>query len=229
MGACPRHISAVSLLAVAFALAEPVLGQTDGQPVETLPGFKSNNVYHDFGSVDHVNVYSGDPGIVIPLGPEYPLSPGLTWQLRATYSSKFWTLCNDEGTGKTFAYINGYPTLGVGWGLHLGFVYKSDPSAVPPQGGVYVSPTTGRHDFFDDVTGTISKDGSGLRKSGNGLPQYTVEFPDGTSTYSGTNISAQGRTPKRRGSRTVRSRTASAPPTISATRSDTSTTILAGA
>jgi hypothetical protein len=38
------------------------------QPDETLPGFKPNDVIGG-GPVDHVNVYSGDTGIVLPLGP----------------------------------------------------------------------------------------------------------------------------------------------------------------
>src|SRR5262249_20759086 len=59
------------------------------QPDETLPGFKPDNVYHA-GGVDNVNVFSGDPNVVVPLGPEYPLGPGNTWQLKAYYSVKFW-------------------------------------------------------------------------------------------------------------------------------------------
>src|ERR1700737_286282 len=55
----------------------------NGQPDETLPGFTSGSVFHSSG-VDNVNVFSGDPGIVIPLGPSYTLSGGYTWQLKAS-------------------------------------------------------------------------------------------------------------------------------------------------
>jgi hypothetical protein len=51
------------------------------QPPDTLPGFKPNNVLESRG-IDNVNPFSGDPGIVVPLGPEYPLSAGNSWQLK---------------------------------------------------------------------------------------------------------------------------------------------------
>jgi RHS repeat-associated protein len=144
MAACPhRRALAVSLFAIAFALAGPLLGQTDyDQPDETLPGFKATNVYHDFGSVDHVNIFSGDTGVVIPLGPEYPLSQGLSWQLKAYHSAKMWNYDAICYGGFGHAVVTGYPTLGAGWNLDLGHV-----GATRNQGWFYQAPDGGRHTF----------------------------------------------------------------------------------
>ncbi|HUM01623.1 MAG TPA: hypothetical protein VL084_05015, partial [Thermoanaerobaculia bacterium] len=159
------------VLSAPFLLAGlPLLAGT-GQPDETLPGFKSQQVYQ-VGGVDHVNLFSGDVGIVIPLGPEYPLSPGLAWQLKATYSSKIWTLDTVElpgGGERRYAYVAGFPTLGVGWSLHAGFV--DDQS--------WVSPASGRHVFPSASGISVSRDGSGLRRTGDIASGYTIELPDG--------------------------------------------------
>jgi RHS repeat-associated protein len=160
------------VLSAPFILAGlPLLAGT-GQPDETLPGFKSRQVYQA-GGLDHVNLFSGDVGIVIPLGPEYPLSPGLAWQLRATYSSKIWTfdtVALPGGGESRFAYISGYPTLGVGWSLHAGYVDDQ----------YWISPGTGRHVFPSASGISVSKDGSGLRRTGDITSGYTIELPDGT-------------------------------------------------
>ncbi len=34
-----------------------------------------------------MNIFSGDPGVVAPLGPEYALGAGVSWQVRAYYSA----------------------------------------------------------------------------------------------------------------------------------------------
>ncbi len=170
-----RKLSSV-VLATPLILAGLPLTAGTTQPDETLPGFKANQV-HQSGGVDHVNLFNGDPGIVIPLGPEYPLSHGLSWQLRATYTSKFWTFHEMETVpGLRWAYVSGFPTLGIGWGLHLGYVNAE---------GAYVSPTGARHYFlYDFATGYwVSRDGSGLRRTGSTATGFIVEFPDGTKQF----------------------------------------------
>jgi len=71
------------------------------QPDETLPGFRPQNVLEARG-IDNVNPFSGDVGIVLPLGPGYTLGPNLKWGLSAIYSAKLWRmdvgLCPDDPT-----------------------------------------------------------------------------------------------------------------------------------
>ncbi len=111
---------AAAFLSVSILFSLSASGQSDwDQPDETLPGFKANNVYHDLGSVDHVNIYNGDTGVVIPLGPTYPLGPGVTWQLKAYNSAKMWTYDQrcpivPGAAVMGHAVITGYPTLGAG-------------------------------------------------------------------------------------------------------------------
>lgn len=199
MGACRlRRALPVSLVAIAFAMASPLLGQQQApdhdQPDETLPGFKATNVYHDFGSVDHVNIFSGDTGVVIPLGPEYPLSQGLTWQLKAYHSAKMWIYDGHYPGCLGHVVIAGSPTLGAGWNLDLGHVDKSQHA-----GWFYQSPDGGRHSF-----GCDGLNSSAVPCPSSSTPQtqyftfesthervtwfpssnsFSVEFPDGSIQY----------------------------------------------
>jgi len=146
------------------------------QPDETLPGFKPGNLLEAHG-IDNVNPFSGDVGIVIPLGPEYTLSSAMKWQLKAYYSPKLWRmdsgLCTAVGYEDTrHAYLRGDPTIGTGWTLNPGYVGYSASGDVVKFG--YFSPDGG---FHQDGT-----DGSHIRIQSQGSPptSYTVEFPDGS-------------------------------------------------
>ena len=172
-----RDLKSTTLAAVAaLGFAAAALAQ---QPAETLPGFKPNNVFESHG-IDHVNLFNGDPGIVVPLGPEYPLGPGNSWQLKAYYSAKFWrfdTSCDYEGV--RHAVVSGYPALGAGWTLDLGYVNDTGP-----QGFVfYHSADGGRHQFGSSGRSNLTMDGSHLRVttyfSGSQVDHYTVELPNG--------------------------------------------------
>jgi len=139
-------------LVLAFCAATPLLGDFTKQPYETLPGFKEQQVY-DFNGVDSVNLFSGDLHVTVPLGPEYPLSSGLTWRLAAQYSSKLWHMFQyDSGEERPIdcpgipipvrrAHVNGYSTLGIGWTLELGYVRPGN-SGSPT---VYKSPDGAHH------------------------------------------------------------------------------------
>ena len=159
------------------------------QPDETLPGFKATQLYSSFGT-DNINVFSGDPGIVIPIGPEYPLSAGLTWQLKAYYSAKFWHrfqgYCQEQspcGGVQTAprAQITGYPTLGVGWTLELGYVTGTWNSVTNEFTGTYVSPDGQAHGFVTGAVGSdVTADGSQLRITRLADQTFLVYQPDGT-------------------------------------------------
>ena len=68
------------------------------QPPETLPGFRAGDAVWMSG-VDRVSLYSGDVGIRIPLGPTYPISPGFSYGMAATYSVKHWWMDDQAGSG----------------------------------------------------------------------------------------------------------------------------------
>ncbi len=165
-----RRLQAVIFL---FALAAPLEAQ---QPTETLPGFRPSNLLEARG-IDNVNLFNGDPGVVIPLGPEYTLGPTFKWQLKAYYSAKLWTMSTVACVDSTqqYAYIRGDSTLGLGWTLQLGYVVSSY------LGTIYRSPDGGRH--LVSLIGTTNRtaDGTLLRVKAIGSPatSYTVEFPDG--------------------------------------------------
>ncbi|MGH9364535.1 MAG: RHS repeat domain-containing protein, partial [Thermoanaerobaculia bacterium] len=171
------------LLTAAVLSAGTLAGADSGQPAETLPGFKANNLFEAKG-IDNVNLFSGDPGIVVPLGPEYPLGPDSSWQLQAYYSGKLWFFDQSCGTLTDYshAYVRGYPTLGAGWTLTLGYVHPGIDADEYATAGYY-SPDGGRHGFIPgiDPVPYVTKDGSRLRITPLSNPvSYKVEFPDGS-------------------------------------------------
>ena len=111
----------VTILAAAFFSGGGAVAQGPQQPDETLPGFKANVAYAS-SAIDNVSLHNGDPGVVIPLGPEYPLSAGATWQMKAYYSVKFWDIgsggCqagpNGEHLPGRVTFLHGRPSLGLG-------------------------------------------------------------------------------------------------------------------
>jgi RHS repeat-associated protein len=156
------------------------------QPDETLPGFKPNNIYDSTG-IDNVNLFSGDPGIVIPLGPVYTLGPGYAWQLKAHNTCKFWDFRNTcpGQPGINHARVSGASTLGIGWRLDVGYVTASIAS---PTAASYASPDGSSRDLNLVSGNGITDDGTHLRGSMHACPAinpsgstcYTVEFPDGS-------------------------------------------------
>jgi len=138
------------------------------QPGETLPGFRSPATY-DSSQIDNIDLYGGDIGVTIPLGPVYPLGPNFSWGLAAHATDKIWNYIDDGcGTGGQRALIHGLPTIGAGWTLELGHIEGAIVG-----GGSYVSPDGGKH------VGTPSSDGSRLRIKCQTTTSCTVETPDG--------------------------------------------------
>jgi len=174
----PRLFAPV--VALVLCAATSVLADFTKQPDETLPGFKSEQVY-DFGSVDSVNLYSGEAHVAVPLGPKYPLSSGLSWQLEAHYSSKLWHMfqyeadydnpdCPGAPLFVTRAHLNGTSTIGVGWTLELGSVRPAKGDSL----AVYRSPDGAQHNF-----GNLDTDAD-LRLDPQGDGTYLVRKADGT-------------------------------------------------
>lgn len=179
-----------------FSLAVVVVGLAQ-QPDETLPIFRPGMVFDSRG-VDSVNVFNGDIGVAIPLGPGYTLGPtGYRWQLTASASAKFWTFSNCENPNnvKQFAYIAGDSALGVGWTLNLGYIVKRSPPFVALPFWLYHSQDGGQHRVnLATANPSTTSDGSRLRIKA--LPNittptsYTVEFPDGTVHTFGQQLAA---------------------------------------
>lgn len=171
---------------VVFALFAATIALEAQQPVETTPFFGSGQAF-DAGNIDNINLYSGDVGISIPLGPAYPLGPtGFQYQLQAFNSVKFWHYSGGICGSQTaqFAWLSGDPTLGVGWTLQPGYVVKRSPPGVSAF-WQYYGPDGSAHQV--DLTTSnpaITTDGSFLRIKALpdqfGTTSYTVEFPDGS-------------------------------------------------
>jgi len=156
-----------ALAIIGGALATAAFAQ---QANETLPGFRSPGAY-DATSIDNIDIFSGDIGLVVPLSPQYPLGPGFSWGLSAFGTDKIWNFVVDPNSGCDLALVHGKPTLGAGWTLDLGHIEKATTN-----GGTYVSPDGGQH------TGTNlnpTTDASRLRVKCTSTTSCTVESPDG--------------------------------------------------
>ncbi|MGA7992652.1 MAG: hypothetical protein WCC53_14530, partial [Thermoanaerobaculia bacterium] len=179
-----RNALAVVVSLCGWILATGADAQTNvGQPDETLPGFKSQQVY-DVGRVDDVNLFSGEVHVTVPLGPEYPLSSGLTWRLAAHYSSKLWHMfqydsgvqssdCPGTNIFVARAHVGGLSTLGAGWILELGS-YRPHPPLPGDPVDFYKSPDGAHHTFANlDADADFRLD-----PQANG--SYVVRKSDGT-------------------------------------------------
>ncbi len=181
----------IVVIAALFPSA-PSVAQGGGafpQPSETLPGFKAHGVYETKG-IENLSLFNGDPQLAVPLGPEYPLSYGLTFRLTAHYSSRFWhmfqTQCGVNGNGepmfKNRAHVRGLPTLGVGWTLELGTI---DPAPNPNAKARYFAPDGGVHEFWEPGLSTLGapEDESPFRIQRVPAGGYVVRFADGSSHW----------------------------------------------
>lgn len=184
-----RTVLAIATLAGALRTA----AQDIELPDDTLPGFRPNQIYHSSG-IDNVSLYSGDPGVVIPLGPEYQLSYGLKWSLKAYYSAKLWREESKNclpypNNPSMISWLNGQPDLGAGWTLSLGYVSQLDP-LYSSEGETYHSPDGAEHSNFVSAVSSLcpsgvkcTNDGSQLRLRYAPGGGYIVDFPDGSHHY----------------------------------------------
>jgi RHS repeat-associated protein len=180
---------------------QPETDSSDGQPDETLPGFRPQGVYESTG-IDNVSPFTGDPGVVIPLGPAYPLGPGFTWQLKIYNTSKFWhfdtehTCPNQTSWGCDFgppestygqhAMISGYPYLGAGWTIDMGGYFGPNARGICVDPAIYHSGDGGIPRGPAAAQLRITKWLAGSNSSCASYQQnvcYTVERPDGTIYY----------------------------------------------
>lgn len=162
-------------LPIAFLLA-PFVASSQ-QPPDTLPGFDSKGAESQ-GEIDDVSLYSGDPHVVIPIGPSYPVGPGQSWQVLLSYSAKFWNLCQqvcpvgDPDKALTYGTLTGDPSAGLGWSLSPGHIAASPDSGESQLRYFYQEPDGTRHSFRNGSL--ISQDKYRLSED-----HRRVDFPDG--------------------------------------------------
>ena len=151
-------------------------------------GFSPEKVF-EVGDIDHVNIFNGNLAITIPIGGEYPIGGGFSYQLTLVYNAKLWewtTKCGDpDGKGNqcfSFPEPNRHTNAGLGWELSLG---RFD--AAGSTFGSYIGPDGAEHPFFPDLhtgdptdTAFYTRDGSYLRMQEVGSSRE-IEFPDGTT------------------------------------------------
>ena len=162
-------------------------------PKETLPSFKADQVF-DGGDIDHVNVYSGDVQLTVPLGPEYSLGSGITWRLTANYSNRYWNLYRENcGTPVEPCYLqpairhgvlSGRSSLGAGWRLELGYITGSvQPDPYDFARPRYHAPDGSVHALVDKGNGLWEPEDSmhaRFHRVTSPSEKWSMEVPDGS-------------------------------------------------
>jgi hypothetical protein len=93
-------------LSLTLTLTASIIGQAP--LADTQHGFPPNTGIATSG-LDHVNLFNGNLAITIPIGPKYPIGPGLSSQLRLVYNSQVWRtqpICVDINGNE---YSGGFP------------------------------------------------------------------------------------------------------------------------
>lgn len=194
-----RCIAAMLLVAGSAWASQDQPTPTAGQHPNGVKGFDPNGVFSVHG-LDTINAWNGNLTVSIPIGPEFSIGGGLTYQLRLYSNSNVWDTvsrdadlqddldgldfpdCREPGSPIGRACTHAFPdgktsNAGLGWNLSLGRL----------TGGAYVSPDGSEHKFFQtlhrddtpDDDGTLyTRDGTYLRMKGTG-DHRTIEFPNG--------------------------------------------------
>src|SRR5215813_13473570 len=192
------RLTFIRLIAIPFTLALLVLSATAGaQPhiADTNQGFAPNATFATTG-LDHVNLFNGNLVISLPIGPNYPIGPGFSHQLRLTYNSQIWGgqgACTENPFPNDVriyfgTYVRGLPIVGAGWNLEMGHV-DQDPDTWTyhgPDGSISPIAVTSNVGTSTDATFLRA------RFSGSPPPFSSVEvyFPDGTTGVFGQPISS---------------------------------------
>ncbi len=199
----PVRRSIVSWLLVVSACA--LRGALPAQQLaDNNRGFPPNSTFATSG-IDHVNLFSHNVVVTLPIGPTYPIGAGLSHQIRLTYNSQLWNpsaACNDPITGAEISgvYVVGSPLVGAGWRLDFGWI----GGGIIPE---YTSPEGARHQFLQNLGSEYrTTDGSFLRLrnltfSAGRITSGILDFPDGTigvfnQRVPSTGPSQHGSTPK---------------------------------
>lgn len=186
------HLALLSTLVVTVSLPSAAFAQQDAN-VER--GFAPEKLYErGISGIDHINEFSGNLVVTIPIGPSFTVNGGLTYSLTLVYNAKLWNMYSAPevkgGPPVPFAELNPYDNAGVGWRLTLGELKPSlDPSN--SSGLDYVGPDGGEHSFRKENLHLgepiaaqhdtwYTRDGSYLRLKKISGSVYEVESGDGT-------------------------------------------------
>jgi len=173
------------------------------QHPNAVKGFNPEGVYHMNG-LDNVNAFNGNLTLSIPIGQEYSLGGGVTYQLRLYANGNLWDTeqridleddlpqldipdCRQPGTAIATPCTHAFPdrrsNAGLGWRLSLGELTTGEANT----SFAYVSPDGSEHQLFqtlhhdlpaDDPNVYYTRDGTYLRLSRSG-DRWVLEFPNG--------------------------------------------------
>ena len=146
------------ICAIAIALMPALLLASDPNHVK---GFAPDRAYQ-LGDIDHVNLFSGNVILRVPVGQVYRVGPTLEYQLVLTYNSKVWDYrsqqygfpgCESDPVGCGLRY--GIPEVrsnaGFGWTLSLGRLIPAKTTEVV-HGWIYAGPDGSEHEFTDVIS-----------------------------------------------------------------------------
>ena len=183
------YLSRITLgVCLTWCLVTPVMAQVDPS---TSRGFEADKVY-DFGSVDHVGVFSGSLVLTLPVGPSYPLGGDFSYRLSLVYNSNLWDFENFCGPGEpgdrcqTIATPAEGFTAGAGWNLSLGRLLPPGTNRNRTTLWQYIDSSGAIHGFYNTLHAgdpqtsgvSYSRDGSYLRMKVQGAARW-VEDTDG--------------------------------------------------
>lgn len=148
-----------------------------------------------FSDVDTVNLFNGNLSVSIPIGQQYSVGGGLTYQLMLHYSGNAWEHqtrdyeWTHDGFIDHIEYAWSFPArrrnAGFGWRLSLGELYipegASDWVYEGPDGAVHGFHST-LHVFQSGETSSnvyYTTDGTYLRLLTGTSSDYIIEFPNG--------------------------------------------------
>lgn len=150
------------------------------------PSFDPDDALTTGSGIDSIDPYTGQLGLMIPIGPVYKVTPQLQFQLSMRYSSRIWA----QGmwpTGCTAPdmLLQGDKAIGPGWYLSLGNIVESQYQGTPV---AYVDANGSAHQLFpsrfDDETADgkfYTRDGSYLRVEWvSSTAGYVLRMPNGT-------------------------------------------------
>lgn len=181
------------IVVAALLLLFPPSGPVSGQQLDpnNKRGFEPSKLYH-FSGIDSVSTFSGNLNLRVPIGQEYVVRPGFSYQFMLSYNSKIWDFYTErtlDGTLRQSKTENA-SNAGLGWLLSIGQIIF--PTAETPYS--YLSPDGGVHEFRGTLRSGVTaeqgvyytQDGSYLRMMhtprtaapGQAI-QMDVETPDG--------------------------------------------------
>ncbi len=201
----PKSGPAVAALFLSWSLlfVAPLRGQAPF--AENSKGFAPNATFQTNG-FDHVNLFSGNLALSIPLGPTYPIGADFSHRLNLVYNSKLWRSelgCTYQGNDYYGIYVSGSPVTGAGWTLELGHLNQHEPFSETGNGAIafrYLGSDGSAHNFHScaPLAPYCTSDTSFLRAANllidpqtNVLMSAEIDFPDGEKGYFTKQINKQ--------------------------------------